>query len=208
MHLIFLKEHWTLRYLYHRLRKILSDFGKEESPWLTSQSVELIKGIITENSIGYEWGSGRSTTWFGERISRLYSIEHDQIWFKEVQVIINEKQLSNIELSHIPLNISPKSYVEGFSDATDVPDFILVDGKIRDQCALKAVKLVKAGGVIIVDNVNRYIPNDSKSPQSLNKSSDYASNEWKCFDGLTATWERIWTSDGITDTCLYFKPLS
>ena len=77
MHKIFSKEHRTLRYLYHRLRKILSDSRKKDSPWLTSQSVELIKGIITENSIGYEWGSGRSTTWFGERISKLYTIEHD-----------------------------------------------------------------------------------------------------------------------------------
>lgn len=208
MPLIFWKKHWTIRYCYHRCLKILSDFGDKDSPWLTSKSVEIIKDFLTENSIGYEWGSGKSTTWFGERISKLYSIEHDQAWFLEVKVMIKKNKLNNIELRHIPLSISSERYVDGFLDVIDVPDFILVDGKIRDQCAIKAVSLVKAGGIIIVDNINRYLPNDSKSPQSLNKSSDYASSEWKCFDELTANWEKIWTSDGITDTCLYFKPLS
>jgi len=36
-------------------------------------------------------------------------------------------------------------------------DFILIDGKKRDSCALAALPRIKPGGIIIVDDVHRYI---------------------------------------------------
>ena len=65
---------------------------------------------------------------------------------------------------------------------------------------------MKDGGLVIIDHINRYIPNSSQAPKSATLSTGYQSNEWEYFDAITANWDRIWTSDGVTDTVIYTKP--
>lgn len=49
--------------------------------------LQLVLGDLPEDGVLLEWGSGGSTRWFGENMSRtqqLYSIEHDRAWWHEV----------------------------------------------------------------------------------------------------------------------------
>ena len=56
-------------------------------------------------------------------------------------------------------------FINTFSDES--VDFCLVDGKYRDLCADKMVPKIRKAGFLIVDNVNRYLPNDhSVSPDT------------------------------------------
>ena len=97
-------------------------------------------------------------------------------------------------------------YINLFDFNDELLDFILVDGKLRDKCSLKGMQLLKEGGFLIIDNINRYVPNKSQSPDSLGYLDKCATTDWEEFYNLTIGWQKIWTSDGITDTAIYLKP--
>ena len=164
---------------------------------------------MTAKSTGFEWGSGRSTIWFAQRVKAIHSAEHDKHWFKKVSNELARKDLLNVTINMIPLNVRQgQDYVHAFDTLIPPPDFILVDGKLRDLCALRSLNLLKPGGMLIVDNINRFLPSDSRSPESVPKFDKPSSDNWDKFDQITSNWCKVWTCDGITDTALFFKPLS
>lgn len=94
-------------------------------------------------------------------------------------------------------------YVQGDPNlSSDSMDYVLVDGYYRDECARRAVELVKPGGLLIVDNANWFIPHPTRSPAS---ASNVASAVWGQFLSRVADWRMIWTSNGVSDTALWFR---
>lgn len=183
------------------------EFNHRDSPWLTKHSIEIIEQHLNAKSTGFEWGSGRSTIWFAQRVKTIHSAEHDKHWFKNVSNEIARKTLLNVTINMIPLNVRQGGdYVHAFDTLIPPPDFILVDGKLRDLCALRSLNLLKPGGMLIVDNINRFLPSDSRSPESVPKFDKPSSENWAKFDQITSNWCKVWTCDGITDTALFFKP--
>jgi len=202
-----IKNHWTISYALNKLIRLSFDFFHKDYPWITRQSTKFIEENIGVDTVGYEWGSGRSTLWFAKKTKYLYSIEHDRDWFNQVSQKISEEDIRNVKLIFKPLGEGlDEHYAKGFEDIDETPDFILVDGKLRDQCALEAIGMVRNGGFIIIDNINRYIPNKSKSPDSINYQMGHQTEMWKRFSIYTKDWETVWTSDGITDTAIFIKP--
>jgi hypothetical protein len=97
------------------------------------------------------------------------------------------------------------SQTQTFSDNSI--DFCLVDGQARDKCLLGILPKLKCGSILVIDNVNLFIPNDfSFSPLTRRSSNGPANKYWNEFIELTTDWRRIWTSNGVSDTCIYFKP--
>ena len=84
----------------------------------------------------------------------------------------------------------------------------MVDGDFRGECALAALPKLKLGGVIIIDNVERYLPHEkpSCSPNSRSLNDGCESDSWSCFKDLVDGWRSIWTSNGVCDTALWIKP--
>ena len=58
-------SHWTPTYIRDRIINILDALAHPADPWLTRQSINIIKKLIKPEDIGLEFGSGRSTIWFG-----------------------------------------------------------------------------------------------------------------------------------------------
>ena len=202
------KNHWNIQYLRDRMLRSCFEFSHSDSPWLTKRSIEIIGQHLTPDSTGFEWGSGRSTIWFAPRVKTIHSVEHDQDWFENVSNELDSKGLHNVTLNMIPLNSRQgRDYVHAFDSLLQPPDFILVDGKLRDCCALRSLILLKPGGMLIVDNINRFLPSDSRSPESVPKLDKPSSYKWSKFEQITSNWSKVWTCDGVTDTALFFKPL-
>ena len=67
-------------------------------------------------------------------------------------------------------------------------------------------KITCPGGVLIVDDVNRYLPSNSRSPRSRKPGAGPLNEIWSDVAGQIAPWRSIWTSSGISDTAFYFKP--
>ena len=85
-------------------------------------------------------------------------------------------------------------------------DFCLVDGTLREYCALKAIDKIQPGGLLIIDDVQRYLPSASFSPSSRSLAAGADGPMWQEVERRIADWRRIWTSSGVKDTALFFKP--
>ncbi len=83
-------------------------------------------------------------------------------------------------------------------------DIALVDGKHRAYTALKNIPLLKPGGILLIDNVNWFLPSDTNSPTSV-KTEDQMTEEWKEVYDIIKKYRSTWTSNGVTDTAFYFK---
>ena len=193
--------HWTPRYIKNRLLVIINEKLHPDWPWLTRDAILLLEKLLTPDDIGLEFGSGRSTIWFAKRVKRLISIEHDAKWF----TFINE-QLRRSSLTNVEYYLKKESeYLDIFKNIPNNSiDFVLVDGLFRDICALKSLPIIKNGGLLIIDNINWVIPSASHSPNSRKK--DFESLIWGKVWNEIKYWRKIWTTNGVTDTLIAFKP--
>ena len=85
-------------------------------------------------------------------------------------------------------------------------DFALVDGMYRSACTLAVVPRLKPGGLIIVDNVNWFLPSASRAPSSRGLDDAPLTPTWEEFADAVAGWERKWTENGVTDTAIWVAP--
>ena len=85
-------------------------------------------------------------------------------------------------------------------------DFVLIDGKFRETCAVGVLNKLKVGGVLVLDNVNWFIPCEkSNSPDSLKLEDGFKSEVWEHFYNVTSSWRFIWTTNGVSDTGIWIK---
>ena len=198
------KRHWTPRYVANRLALMLDAKIKPRNPWLTADSVRLLSQLIKPTDVGVEFGSGRSTVWFAARLAHLTSVEDNSKWFDLVTRQIESCGLGG-RISY-KLRSTPDDYVgEALCLPDESIDFCLIDGIERDRCAEAMLPKMRSGGLFVVDNVNWFIPNlHTKSPASLRKS--HYTEGWQRIAGQLSSWRRVWTSNGVTDTAIWFKP--
>ena len=200
------------RCLYALLRRQIWIRTHPDVPWLTRQAVEILDDRLKPTDVGLEWGSGRSTAWLAKRVSHLTSIEHNDHWYKRIKKTLSDKGIENVELLFAALEAKDKGQPEYVRVAAELPkaslDFILVDGRLRDQCTEVAMQLLKPGGMLIIDDAARYIQHDYCCPQSVVAQNGPPSQLWaKIATELGKMGaEVIWTSDGVTATVFYFMP--
>jgi hypothetical protein len=84
-------------------------------------------------------------------------------------------------------------------------DFVLVDGVYRDHVTLFLLPKIRPGGMLIIDNVNRYLPLLTASPGSLRPSAAPVTAAWEQGTAALTKWRRLWTSNGVWDTAIFVK---
>ncbi|SRR6266542_5291305 len=198
-------RHWNPRYVRDRLSVMAFERRHPDAPWLTRLMITILSSWLKPGDCGLEWGSGRSTVWLASRVGRLTSVEHDEAWYQRVKVELQEKGLKNVDYC-LCKDETEYVYVADRIEAASL-DFCLVDGVVRDACALATLALLKPGGILIVDNCNWYLPSQSKAPNSRRESDGPASDAWKMFLAAVQDWRYVWTTSGVTDTALWLKPM-
>ncbi len=206
--------HWTPRYIKNRLAEMHYQRTHPTHPWLTRTAVEILTGYLKPTDTGFEYGSGRSTQWLAKRIGHITSVEHDKAWYDKVSEVLKNNSQNNIAYCHI--DVDPKdneggdsAYAKRIDQVESASlDFVLVDGSYRDHCAKNAIRTIRPGGVLIIDNVNWYLPSDSVSPKSRSHQQGPNGLVWADVHAQIAGWRKIWTSSGVTDTAFFFKPYS
>ena len=205
-------SHWTPRYIKNRIAVLYYEKTCPEQPWLTRTANEILYSYLRKSDIGLEFGSGRSTLWFAKRVANLTSVEHDETWMANVHEMLSKAGIQNVDYIFLPKDAeedkaSEAKYVRIIDEFDDNSlDFCLVDGVYREFCALKVIGKLRPGGLLIIDNVNWYLPSSSYSPNSRNFANGPNGLIWKEIETLISSWRRIWTSSGVTDTALFFKP--
>jgi len=207
-------KHWTPRYVYDRLCVMLYEKMNPDAPWLTRQMIEILDEWLKPTDIGLEWGSGRSTLWFAKRVAYLISIEDNPQWANQVSEWLTSQGLRHKTdcklLTLSGMDFKESEYVSVVKDiAENSLDFCLVDGAERDICALSCISRIKPGGILIIDDIQRYLPRriKSRSPNARGMTDGFDSEAWEKFGKIVSDWRCIWTSTGTSDTALWVKPL-
>lgn len=207
-------RHITPRYVADRLVQIRHEHNHPEQPWLTPAMVDILETWLKPDDRGLEWGAGRSTAWFAARMGHLTSIEDNAEWMTKVQDMLRKRGLSQkVTLHAAPIPPGERGaqarYVRlAETIAPESLDFCLVDGDLRDHCALAGLGLLKPGGLIVVDNVERHLPRDPKSraPCARGPEQGCETREWEVFRDAVAGWRCVWLTSGTTDTAFWQKP--
>jgi predicted O-methyltransferase YrrM len=203
--------HWTPRYIRARVRQALYQRAHPEVPWLTPEAIRLLDSMLRPSDIGAEFGSGRSTLWLARRCAHLTSTEHDEAWYARVS-----GTLAGEGITHVDYQCHPRDEPDATGDRSayaqvaqflgdESIDFALVDGLYRDYVTLFLLPKIRPGGMLIIDNVNRYLPSLTMSPASLLPPAAPATAAWEQAAAALAGWRRIWTSNGVWDTAIFVK---
>jgi len=172
-------------------------------PWLTPDANRFLDQWLTGQERILEFGCGGSTLFFARRAEHVTGVETSAPWKNRV-----EKRLAGQGLEH-RADIRPQDPEGALHDFKNGSfDGVLVDGGDRLAAAEGALSWLKPGGILIVDNINRYVPNTSPGPGSL-RTWDAESNEhqrWRSWCTAVREWPHHWSSNGVTDTLLLQKP--
>jgi predicted O-methyltransferase YrrM len=205
-------RHLTPRYLLARARQMRYEREHPDDPWLTPAAIRLLESLLRPADRGAEFGSGRSTLWFASRVRELTSVEHDSQWHAAVTTRLRDRGLRNVDYILAPEDQpmeqgGSSAYAKtalAFPDAS--LDFSLVDGHYRDYSAKFILPKVKPGGLLIIDNVNWYLPCESRAPNSRTPALGPKTQAWADVAQELASWRSIWTSSGVWDTAIFIKP--
>ena len=112
---------------------------------------------------GFEFGSGRSTKWFANKVSFYYSVEGNLEWYNKT-IDANKKniKLGRCEIvykdtgNQLNINLNKKNiYSNSLSKfQNNYFDFGLIDGHFRYECIEKSLSKIRKGGILIVDNTD------------------------------------------------------
>lgn len=138
-------------------------------PMMKYREIDIIEDILKKYQPMkcLEWGAGYSTLYFPQFLNRdatWSSVEHDKIWAAKVQKL---NKNPSVRISYVQPNSYPwtdKNNDGAFSDLKDYIefpvqwgkfDFILIDGRARAECLIKADSLLNNEGVIVLHDANR-----------------------------------------------------
>jgi precorrin-6B methylase 2 len=152
----------------------LDDMLRLDVPWWTFEAADEVAAFLGERPGArvLEWGSGASTVWLSQRAGSVVSIEHDPRWAARTARALAARDADNVELRVVePKRLVPPGGVpsakpgfagldfEAYADAVDaVPgelDLVVIDGRAREACLVRALDRLAAGGLIVFDNVDR-----------------------------------------------------
>lgn len=205
-------RHRTPRYVCNRTRQMLYEHAHPGDPWLTPEATRLLTSMLRPSDEGAEFGSGRSTIWFAERVAKLTSVEHDEEWYATVSEKLKKLELANVDYIFAPRDQpvelgGTSEYVRtalGFADESI--DFTLIDGIYREYVTQFMMRKIKPGGLVIIDNVNWFLPSGSRAPCSRTPTLGPDGPVWEELWQQLSDWRSIWTSSGVWDTAIFVKP--
>jgi len=120
----------------------------DPSIWVTYPSRSFLAARVKPEMVIFEYGCGNSTLWWAKRVKRVYSCEHNRVWYDKIK-------------AKIPLNVDlclrglDSGYADRISEFKNIFDVVVIDGRDRVKCAYNVVEVLKPDGVVIWDNSER-----------------------------------------------------
>jgi predicted O-methyltransferase YrrM len=154
--------HRIANFVYPRL------FGRPRAfPWMLFEEVDVIRDLLVtlrpERCL--EWGAGYSTVFFPKFLSpgaQWLTIEHDVDWAASISRLAKHPAVNVVHVPAKPtMGINTGIRQDDFKQYVDYPskfakyDFILVDGRDREDCLNKGHAILASGGVIVLHDANR-----------------------------------------------------
>ena len=129
------------------------------TPWMDKKEINLIISKLKLTDKMLEYGSGGSTVTFSKYVSKYYSIEHVEEWYKDVLKELSVKELLDVSYHLIkpdyPRTI-PTKYKE-FKTYIEYPkifntkfDKVLIDGRGRQYCAEFIIPYLHKDSIVFI----------------------------------------------------------
>ena len=190
------------------------------SVWLIKETVRFLEENLTKDMNVFEYGSGGSTLFFAERAREVISIEHNPIWWRKINALIESAHRTNVTLKLIEAERNPaywgknlpetesyiskrwgyrklgfKNYVTSIDDyPNDYFDVILIDGRARPSCLAHAKSKVKMGGYLILDDAERFRYRhacESLAGPEWSRRNDWGLRPYRFYLSSTCVWKRL-----------------
>lgn len=163
---------------------------RSELPWIGFRAIEHLDRMINPDWKVLEFGSGMSALWFARRCGLLVSVETDRAWYDAIASALRERGLGNVDY-----RIRDKSEAHLVDDYGDSSfDFVLVDGPRRDLTVMTALRKVKPGGYIYLDNTDAPVRENQIARAVLINAAGGEANV-KVFNDLTPA--RVCVTEGV-----------
>lgn len=130
--------------------KISVDKDGNPLPWYTYPAIEYLSQFDYHDKLVFEFGCGYSSLFWSNRAKHVTSVEDNEDWFNKWQ---QEFCRQNLTIWHKKEGIDYYNAI--LSDKDCLYDVIVIDGKCRSECATVAVKKLRSGGFIILDDSDR-----------------------------------------------------
>ncbi len=169
-------------------------------PWYTFNCLDYLLTLEYKNWEVFEWGGGCSTIWYSFNCKQVDTLEHDDIWAKEIVDYLENSRTANYSLQVIEVPPSANydspnkhEYLNYIYKLGKKYDVIAIDGSYRDEAIPISIDCLKPGGYLIFDNFeqdtsgyaclpNKYLINDSNLKIFSQGDRPY----WK-----TAVWQKL-----------------
>lgn len=123
-----------------------------ELPWISYTSTQYLQHFLNKDSRVLEFGSGMSTIWYSRHAKEVFSVEDNRPWYDKVTNFIEKKGLRNIHYTYAK---NETEYSTFMSEDKCGFDLVMIDGSYRSKCISTAVKLLKPGGILYLDNSDK-----------------------------------------------------
>jgi predicted O-methyltransferase YrrM len=166
-----------------------------DRPWIVPAAVGWLRRRIRRDWSILELGAGRSTAWFARRAGRVVSFEDSEFWFGTTRARLAQDRLVNVDLRLRSIEDFPRE-VEALPDETFdlvVVDFLESPKVTRVDCLKPAMKRVRPGGLLLLD--------DSDRPGYLEAYELLANWEMRRFTGIKDDWPEA------CETTIFRKPV-
>ncbi len=142
-------------------------------PWWTLDSAARVDAFLVGRRAArvFEWGSGASTIWLARRSASVTAVEHDLRWAQTVRELLPADAAVDLHTAAPrPATGAPgearsqkagaqdldfREYVDVIDLVGGEYDVIVVDGRAREECLVRAVEHLAEDGIIVFDNVDR-----------------------------------------------------
>jgi len=117
-------------------------------PWYTKSFLDELVTWELKDKVVFEYGAGASTVWWAKKARKVYGVESNPDWFRQVTNVIGNE-------SCISLATEKDVYINAIHQWAKEFDIVVVDGdpvEWRDDCVIAAIECVKNNGIMICDN--------------------------------------------------------
>lgn len=155
---------------------------KDGLPWMAFPAIRHLDGLLTPDSKVFEYGVGGSSVFFARRVGELASVEHDRGWFEQTREALARMQMPRPWQGVLAEPVQPEQAItlpptdplsyttsdealsgrsfQAYAAAIDAYpddhfDVVLIDGRARPSCFLHAMRKVRPGGWVVLDNAER-----------------------------------------------------
>jgi hypothetical protein len=109
-------------------------------PWYTKQCLEWLMTINMKAKVIYEYGAGDSTKWYRAKGAHVNGVDSSDEWAKKSGPECSFKTAKNEHAYTTSIQFQ------------SMYDIVVIDGDYRDACTQHALKALKRGGYLIIDN--------------------------------------------------------